>query len=215
MQRASRSHSRWGQVGVAPPPSSVALEPPFLPPAAPPVPLDPSARVTWLTRRLNETHLHLHILINLEIKRGSGRRTDKAVGLVISGSSVSSCLFCFSKQLKNKLTGKKKKGCDGTNYGVCFFFYSFCLLALHPSRMEVRVATWRYSDITKGNNGAHSFLCHYQIDCVTNLSTTVGHYANNSYMCTLELLIYMSSHLHRHTLNRPHFRILTTVCVCA
>lgn len=32
-------------------------------------------------------------------------------------------------------------------------------------------------------------------------------------MCTLELLIYMPSPLHRHALGQPHFRILKTLCV--
>lgn len=68
------------------------------------------------------------------------------------------------------------------------------------------ISTWQ----KKSQSRTHRFLCHYQIDCVTNPGTAVGHYATNSYMCTLELLIYMSSPLHRHTLNRPHFRVFNS-----
>lgn len=88
--------------------------------------------------------------------------------------------------------------------------FSFCSFNGTVTWCVVSVVSWRYSDITKGNG----FSCHYQTDCVTNLGTTVGHYTNNSYVCTLELLIYMSSSLHRHTLNRPHFRIWITLHVC-
>lgn len=71
-----------------------------------------------------------------------------------------------------------------------FFFFFF------------RVVSWRHHKRKRTVSSA-----------VTNLSTAVGHYTNNSYMCTLELLIYMSSPLHRHTLKRPRFGIGTTVCV--
>lgn len=86
---------------------------------------------------------------------------------------------------------------------VCF---SVCSL--------VSVVSWRHSDIKE----TYCFLCHYQIDGVTNLGTTVGHYTNNSYMCTLERLICMSSPLHRHTLKQTtlqNFNNRACMCVAA
>lgn len=78
-------------------------------------------------------------------------------------------------------------------------FFSFC------SFNSTRKSVWRHENIqmTKENNGGHCVSCHYQIDCVTNLSTAVGHYATESCVRTLEhLCVYIVTQE-----NQTHFSI--------
>lgn len=100
---------QMGAGGVRPRPPPVVCGTGASP--APRVPLDLSARGP-MTRLLNETPLHLHICMDIE-ERGPGETS-----CTCSGSSCKlwgGFLFCFSKQLKNKLIGKKN---DGTNWCV-------------------------------------------------------------------------------------------------
>lgn len=117
---------RWGPTPPQPYPTPLVCGTGASPPC---VPLDPSARVTWLTRQLNETPLHLHILMNIE--KWSAHKTSCKLAIV--GHLVSSCLFCFSKQLKNKLTRKKKMW---RNKLWCVFFSVHLSVQSHGSQRE-------------------------------------------------------------------------------
>lgn len=108
----------------------MSLEPPD-----PVCPLDPFAGVTRFTRRLNETPLHLHILMNID-ERGRQSRVQQA----LHWQQWVTCQFLFFKQMKNKHEKRNE------------YEREPCCVCLIARRTEEVVVSSTNSNSTKENN---------------------------------------------------------------